>query len=91
MAAAVAVQGSQEKLKQREARRLVRRGWAEWVVDLVMIRRLKKRCLPDHSPRKRYIPAKMPPLEVPNCYFQRPQSLSWQAQHGVMRHLYAVR
>jgi hypothetical protein len=36
-----------------------------------------------------YIPDKLPPLEVPNCHFQPPQSDQWRAQHGVMRVLTA--
>lgn len=29
----------------------------------------------------RYIPEKLPPREIPGCYFQPPQSDTWRIQH----------
>ena len=33
---------------------------------------------------KRYIPTKMPPREVPNCFFEEPKSVTWRLAHRMV-------
>ena len=42
----------------------------------------------DHAPKpvygKPYIPDRMPPREVPNCFFEEPKSVTWRLAHRLV-------
>jgi hypothetical protein len=63
------------------AQLFVRRLLAEWVSRSVIQMLAVK---PPHKagdPSPRYVPEKMPPLNVPGVWFEEPQSLTWKLQH----------
>ena len=73
-------------ISKTKALLLVRRNEAERLGPRLIRRR---RCLAQsaplphklHLPAKPYIPERMPPREVPNTYFQEPQSPTWRLAH----------
>lgn len=75
MARKVSVEHSPEHLKRSVAARLVRRGWAIWLIPNLKIRRLAVRAKcsePRYERGAPYIPERMPPLEIPNTKFVPP-------------------
>ena len=74
-------------VKKTVALLLIRRCMAERITHN-LIRMLAARAtaqtltaLQVQPPAPRYIPVKMPPREVPGCYFQLPQSDTWKLEH----------
>lgn len=58
-----------------EAFRRVRRGWADKINDFLIQRRTVRRMdSVEINLRSLYIPESLPPVEVPNCYFDAPPS-----------------
>ena len=62
-----------------EAFRRVRRGWADKINDgLIRRRTTRAECVSFETVNLRslYIPETLPPIEVPNCYFDAPPSMA---------------
>lgn len=76
MAELVTVQGEPDPIKKNVARRLINRGWMRWVVRGKVAKRLGVRERPLRAGfgcrRFRYVPDKMPLLELPGMRFQPP-------------------
>ena len=84
LSAKISVVGENRQIKRSVALTLIRRQVYEWHVFKVSIK--ARPFLVSHQPHHvavpfRYIPAKMPPREIPNCYFQLPQSDTWRIDH----------
>lgn len=73
-----------EHIRKTAALCLIRQGIAEIIAHRV-IRRRTQRLIVHCSARVQtpviYIPEKMPPREIPNTFFQEPQSYQWQLDH----------
>ena len=82
MSRKIAVEGETAHYKASVARRLVRRGWAIWVVTDHVIRRLQERHIPDPEPipitAKPYIPDDLPRCELPGLKFTLPKGVPSQ-------------
>jgi len=83
MSRKIAVEGETVHYKASVARRLVRRGWACWVIEGAKIRRLLIRATPEPVPPQRhptYIPDTLPPYELPGLKFQLPGGIPSQVR-----------
>lgn len=72
-----------KRVKTSVADLLVRRLWCERL-HKGLIRDLEikpARKASDFVIAKQYIPEKMPPRDVPGCFFEEPQSDTWQLEH----------
>ena len=70
-------------VKNSVAKLRVRQLLSEWVVFGAVIRQLAIRstaAIAAHPPRAPFT-GKMPPREVPNCYFREPESEQWRLAH----------
>ena len=79
-----------EHLKKSVALILVRRLYADWEIPGVSIRRRAIRATrlrSEHGPAipSRYIPERMPPVDVPGVHFEEPKSATWREQHRMVR------
>ena len=95
MSKKIPVIGENRDVKRSIAELLVRRLTHEPILgmvgDKVKLIGIKAKPLREFAPAdvrlerpvaaKPYIPEKMPPREVPGCYFQPPQSIQWKLAH----------
>ena len=95
MAAKIPLIGENRHVKRSVAELLIRRLTHEPILEmvgdkvkLVGIKAKRIRDVVATDPRLErdmsapiYIPEKMPPREVPGCYFQPPQSIQWKLAH----------
>lgn len=68
-------------VSKNAAFRMIRQGTHERAGRGFIRKLLSRKLNQPEGYRFAYIPEKMPPREVPNTYFQPPQSDTWRIQH----------